>query len=161
MPHQIGDHLLMGRSEAVLPVVAVTKTEQLLAVVLPTARLLPEFRRQHHRADTPPAHRPGSSPPGRSVPPCGSPVAEGQIGIDSPSQLPDHSGPEHQLMAYHFRIGRDLSSGRQEHLRITHEPPWSLVIGDGSSITGHLPYLFHEHRYEFLLPDLSDDLSLF
>src|SRR4030042_5355444 len=40
-------------------------------------------------------------------------------------------------------------------------PPWSLVIGDGSSITRHLPYLFHEHRDQFLFPDFFDDLSLF
>ena len=45
--HQVGDYFLMGGPETAVPAVAVLEAQQLLAVNLPAAGLLPQLRRLH------------------------------------------------------------------------------------------------------------------
>ena len=47
--HDVGDHLLVRRTETELALVAVLDPQQLLAVALPSPRLLPELGRLHRR----------------------------------------------------------------------------------------------------------------
>ena len=113
---QVGDDLFVGGAEAALPVMAVPEPQQLLSVMGPASRFLPEFRRLHggekdllgagavhFLADDLfelPDH----------------PVAQREVGIHPAGELPDHAGPQHELVADHLRVGRDLPHRRQKHL---------------------------------------------
>ena len=49
-PHQVGHHLFVGRSHAEFGLLSVLEAQQLLAVLLPAPRLLPELGRLHRSA---------------------------------------------------------------------------------------------------------------
>ena len=63
--HQVGNHLFMGGTETIIPVMAVFKPQELFAVNLPAARFLPEFRGLHRRQQDFLGARPGSFLPAR------------------------------------------------------------------------------------------------
>ena len=123
---QIGNHLLMGRPETVFPVMAIAKAQQFLAVMDPAVRFLPELGRLNHRQE----HLLGPGPvhllADNLLDLADHPVSQGEIGIDPAGQFPNHACPDHELMTGKFRIGRDLPSRGQEHLRITHATSFLL-----------------------------------
>ena len=79
---QIGDHLLVGRPETVLPVMTIPEAEQFLAVMDPASRFLPEFRRLHHGQKDLLGSGPVHLLPDDLFDLADHPVAQGQIGID-------------------------------------------------------------------------------
>ena len=112
----IGDHLLVGGGQAVIVVVAVLEPEQLLAVVVPAARLLPQLG----RLDLGHEHLDGSGPV-HLLPDDLLHLLKGgetirQVRVDPRGQLADHGRPEHQDMGDHLRLGRNLPQGGQKVL---------------------------------------------
>ena len=110
----------MGRSEAEVGVLAVPEAEQLLAVLLPAPRLLPELGRLHRgmRISMAPARFISSRTMFSTLRMERSP--KGQVVVDAGGQLADHAGAEHELVGDHLGIGRGFLHGRDKILGIAH-----------------------------------------
>ncbi len=96
--------------------------------MLPSTRLLPQLSRDNHRHEkldgTGPVHlfandlldlTDGTQP-------------QGQVIIDTGSELANHAGPQHQLMADNFRIRRGFFKSGKEIFSVTHIT--NLEIGE-------------------------------
>ena len=108
-PHDVGDHLFVGRSETEVALVAVADAQQLLAVLLPAPGLEPELGgldRRHRELDgaggvhlaTDDRHQLlEAAPAGR------------QVGVDPRGELLDHPGAHHELVGDDLGVVRDLA----------------------------------------------------
>ncbi len=113
-PHEIGDHLFMGGSEAELPVRPVLESQQLLPVGVPPAALLPELGR-HHRGHqdlqrSRPVHLLAQDPLHLAK----DPQPRGQVVVDPRSHFPEEPRAQHQPVADDLRVGRRLLGGRHQ-----------------------------------------------
>ena len=134
---QIGDHFFMRRAQHERTIAAIDETQQLGAVLLPTAAFLPQVGRLNHR------HRHFDRVSivhffandvfnlFRTRRPVGSRVKTG-------GQLADHPGAQHQLVADHFGVGRCLLQCGEQILASTHGVlvPLELQIASGCQSGG-------------------------
>src|SRR6185369_9270834 len=112
--------LFVRRSEAELVVLAVLDAEQLFAVLPPATRFLPEFGRGHHRHKDLDRSGPVHLFADDSFDLANRFQPERQVIVDSGSDLPDHSGTEHQLVRNDFGISRSFLNCRYKVLTVTH-----------------------------------------
>ena len=122
-PHQIGNHFLMRRPQAIIALMAILDTQQLRPVILPASRFLPQFCRQypgHHQFQGTGAlhflthhllHLLEHTKP------------QGRPAINAGSGLPDHTGAQHQLMTNHFGFRRSFLLSGQPKSGETHILP--------------------------------------
>ncbi len=117
---QVGDHFLVGRAHAELAVVAILQAQQLGPVLDPAAGFLPELgrldgRHQHfQRAGL--VHLVAHDRLGLAQ----HPQAHRQPGVQAGSELADHPGAQHQLVADDNRIGGRFFQGREQVLTGAH-----------------------------------------
>ena len=128
-----GDHLLVGRPEQHLAIVAVLEAQHLGAVGVVAAALAPQIgrldgRHQHFlraRGVLLLAHD--------ALDVAQHAQAERQPGIDAGAGLADQAGAQHQAVRHDLRLGRILLQGRQEILAHAH------AIGVRCSLLGASP----------------------
>src|SRR6266446_4424956 len=113
-PHQVRDHLLVGRTEAEVALVAILHPQELASVLLPAPALPPELGRDDGRHQDllragavhfishdvfEAAH--GAEPERQEV-------------VDAARHLPHHARAHEQLVAHHLGIGRILPQRRHQ-----------------------------------------------
>ena len=112
--HQVSNDLLMGGAQAVFAFMPVSEAQQLLAVVLPAAGLLPEVSRLHHGHE-------------QLLKACSvhlfahdarhffqNPEPQGQVNIKARGQTAHHAGAQKKLVADHLSIGRAFHGQTQQ-----------------------------------------------
>jgi hypothetical protein len=117
---KVRDHLLMGRPEAAIPVMAIPEPQEFFAIFLPPMALLPEISGLNEREQDLDCTRPVHLLTDDLFYLSKGPEAVREVRIDARGQLPDHSRPEHELMAGYFCLGRDFLQGGKKVFRISH-----------------------------------------
>ena len=113
---EIGDDLFMGGSETGIPVMPVFESQEFFSVVIPSTGFLPQFGGLHRGHEDLDGARAVHFLPDDLFHSLDAPETGGKIGVDSGSQLSDHSCANHQLVADHFGIGRHFFLCRDEIL---------------------------------------------
>ncbi len=105
-PHQVGDDFFVGRTETEEALVSVLQTQQLRSVLVPAAGFLPEFGGLYcgHEDFLRPATVHLLTDDTADL--MQHPQTQRQPGVKSGGKTADHTGPQHQLMADDFGIGR-------------------------------------------------------
>jgi hypothetical protein len=118
--HDVGDHLLVRRAVAELAIAAVADAQQLLAVVIPPAGLLPQLRRADGRHQdllrAGAVHLLAHDP----LDLADDAQAERQEVVDAARHLPQHAGAHHQLVTDHFGVGGVFLQRRNQRTRVAH-----------------------------------------
>ncbi len=119
-PDQIGDHLLVRRTEAELALMAVAQAQQLRAVLLPASGFLPQLGGLHDRHQQ--LQRAGAvhllAHDVLHLAQHAQP--ERQPGVEPGGELADQAGTQHELMAHDLGVGRRLLQGGQREAGYTH-----------------------------------------
>ena len=102
--NQIGDHFLMCRAEAALPVMAIPESKQFFSVMNPATGLLPEFGGLNHRQKKLLGPRTVHLLPHDLFKLSDDAVAQGKVGVYPAGQFSHQTRPDHQLVADQFRI---------------------------------------------------------
>ena len=107
----VGDHFLVGRAVAVHAVVAVLDAQQLGPVLFPAARFLPQLGWLHGRHQHLERARPVHFLAHDLLDLAQHPQADGQPREQAAGQAPDQAGAQHELVADHLGIGRNVAQG--------------------------------------------------
>ena len=113
----------MRRPEAEVAIVAVLHAQELLAVVLPAAALLPQLRGtdrgQQHLLRAGALHLLAND----ALDLTEHAHAERQEVVDPTRDLTDHSGAQHQLVAHDLGLGGHLTQRRNQKSSLAHGSP--------------------------------------
>ena len=110
----VGDHLLVRRSDAELAIVAILEAQELGAVVLPAPALLPELGRAHRRHED--FLRAGAVhllANDRLDPADGAQTERKKI-VDAARDLTDHPRAHEELVAHDLGVGGVFLQSRRE-----------------------------------------------
>ena len=138
----VGDDLLVGRTEAELTVVPILDPQQFGAVLGPAPRILPQLGRLDRGHD-----QLGGSGAGHLLANDGRELGQrasrqGKVVVDSGRHLGDETGPHHQAVGDDLRIGGVLAKGVDEGLAPAHAlllvdlDPVSVARGPARGSTG-------------------------
>ena len=129
---QIGHHLLVGRAEAELAVVAIHEPGQVAPVLAPAPGLHPQLGRLHHRhLDLLGAGSVEFLPHDRLHLAQGL-QAHRQPRVDARRHAPDEAGAQHQLVAGDLRVGGGFAQGGKEQGAGSHAGWFAVLPGDSS-----------------------------
>ena len=132
-PREVGDHLLGGRLDHEIALVAVLEAQELRPVFLPAARLLPQLAGLHHRHHQLEGAGAVHLLAHHRFDLAQHTHAERQPGIDAGREPPDEARAQHQPMAHDLRLGGHFLLRRDEELGGFHAPApaLSLPVGCG------------------------------
>src|SRR6185369_4244720 len=116
----VGDDLLVGRPEAEVALVAILDAQQLLAVVLPATRLLPQLRRADRRHENLLRAAAVHLLADDALDVADHAQAKRQQVVDAARHLPQHAGADHQLVTDYFGIGGRFFQRRNERASEAH-----------------------------------------
>ena len=119
-PHQVGDHFLVRRPEAEVPLVPVLEPEELLAIEVPAPGLLPELRRRGDRHEDLLRPRLVQLFADDAFDLPNDTQAQREVRVDAGGDLADHAGAQHQPVADDLRFPWILPEGGNQQLRLTH-----------------------------------------
>ncbi len=127
VPHQVGDHLLVGHGQHHIPARAVLHPPHLRADLIPSARLLPDLRGMHH------GH--GHLLPANSIhlfphnvlDLIHHPSGQGEIAEDARTELTDVARAHKQLMADEFCVCGGFPQGFSEQTAESHRRLSSMM----------------------------------
>ena len=120
LPRDVGHHLLAGRLNHKIAIMAILDTQQLRSVRLKTPRLLPQFGWLHHRHAQ--FHGTGTIHllAHDRLDLANHTQPHGHQGVNASAKLLDHAGTRHQLVTDHFGVSRCFLEGGYEELRSFH-----------------------------------------
>jgi len=127
-PGQVGDDLLVGGAQGIVPFFTVLDPEHLVPEILPPPALLPDLGRRQGRQKKLLGPGPVHLLPDYLHHLQEHPPPQGQIFVDPGGQLADHSGSQHQLMALHLGLGLVLLDGGYESFTPAQRSPHLLSL---------------------------------
>jgi hypothetical protein len=120
VPHQVGHYLLVRRPQRVATLVAVGHAHHEGAIEVPASGLLPQFRRPEDRQHQLDRADPVELLADDRVDLEDHPLEQGQVAVDPPGHLPQHSGPHHEPVAHDLRVGGIFLERGDEGTRPAH-----------------------------------------
>ena len=118
--HQIGDDFFVGRTETEVALIAIFETQELFTVHLPSAALLPKFRRRRDRHEQLLGARPVHFLADNLLDLANDAQRQRKVVIDAAAHLPNKAGTDQKLVADDFGVSRIFFERGYEDFAPTH-----------------------------------------